>query len=479
MVKKKETTTTRQKLDAYVNSMSGVGTSKDKTIYGYFSPIRLGLGDIENTFNASAIMKKIIKIIPLYVMKEGYKILTDSTSVKEQDIAEELRRLKFDTILFKAGIYSRMYGGAGILLGVQDGKDVSEPVDMRAIRKITFLKHLSAWRLWPDLASINADPNSPHFDLPEYYYMLPAGYATFAPSEINSYTRVHADRVIRLQGEETGEYAKIKYRFWGQSVIEMMYNAVSKYEQSEDAGASIVHDFNTFVYKIKDFMSLVAAGTEDLLRARLEVVDTAKGMLNALVMDDTESVDTLSRHVSGLPEIMGRVRERIAVECEIPHTLLFGESQSGLGASGDSELYHFYDNIRSEQNTKYTPAVERMVELICAQKEFKSRGKIPKITVMWNNLDDLNDKDRSEMYLRYAQADTHYYNLGLDGDTIIKQRFGGHRFSPDLHVSEDYVIEEEPSEDEVNDYKVSRARTQESTEESRPSESEELKSKPK
>ena len=88
--------------------------------------------------------------------------------------------------------WSRLFGGAAILLGVDDGGDWDEPINRDNVMNITSLVVLERPEITPDYTSVfmrDLEYDSmEHFGLPEYYNISPV----YGGSQV----RVHESRLL-------------------------------------------------------------------------------------------------------------------------------------------------------------------------------------------------------------------------------------------------------------------------------------------
>ena len=129
------------------------------------------------------------------------------------------------------------------------------------------------------------------------------------------------------------------------------------------------------------------------------------------------------------------VQMRLVAASDMPHTLVLGDSPSGLGATGESEQDTWYDHVRNKQESELRPLIRRVMDCILADL---NGGKVPRYTIDFNPLWQMNDKDKAEVRLKTAQADQIWYDVGAVGSKEIREgHFAGTSFSPEIVLLEE------------------------------------------
>jgi phage-related protein (TIGR01555 family) len=117
----------------------------------------------------------------------------------------------------------------------------------------------------------------------------------------------------------------------------------------------------------------------------------------------------------------------------IPVTKLFGRSSAGMNSTGEGEQSNYYDLIKSEQEIKILPQLQKLVDYINVASELKIRVKEP--TVEFNSLYQKTDKGQLEEQKIQADIDAIYIQQGvLDPQEVAKSRFGANGFSFETEV---------------------------------------------
>ena len=438
----KKAKVTRVKTDAYENMVTAVGTRKDKSRYTKAVVNKMTAQEVDRNYVASKVLRKIVEIFPRYSLKDGYSLVIEENPEAAKLLMDAVQRLRIHLIVKKAAIFGRLYGGAAIIPIIADGLDLMEPVDLNRIREVSGLRVISREKLSP--MEISEDILSEWYGKPEFYQLSGGGI-------------IHASRVIRFEGDMPGECSEADRQYWGVPVVESMLSAVQDYETAAGSIANILGDFLQTVYKFENLKELIASGKEDLVQKRMELIDITRSMVNSIVLDGDESFERLQSPVNGLSDLFDRVLMRLTIDSQIPHTLLLGESPSGLGATGDSEKIDFYDTVSEYRDEQITPAVERIATLIMASKTGPTKGVVYQVTVTYPSLWKTSPQEDADVRLKTAQTDKLYVEMGADPDSIIESRYRDGVFNQevDLQVADSDVdlsaFDEPPTDNNRSD----------------------------
>lgn len=399
--------TDEQRLDGWLNAMSGLGVAgKDKrtSAQAYWLPMSEIAADA--IYSGDDIFPRIVDELPNEAFREGYDIKTDAT-------AAAMKALGADVKMHEACIKARQYGGAAILKVTKNGAPMDKP--MGKDEQIKALIVLSRWELPHSAVQIDTDFESPNFGYPAIYQIqLPF-------SDSKNTQQVHWTRIIRFHGAMLPRRMFISNNYWHDSVMNRLYNAVRNYQQAHDASAAIVQDFNVSVWKMKNLAEMLSSPEgEAKLRARVNAAQFSKSVIKGVVIDaDMEDWQEKARTVTGLPEVLSKIGNRLVAATDMPHTKLLGESPQGSNSTGNSTTMGWYDVVAAWQKNYLTP---KWLEVAKAVNPAHPEDDLPKFRALWQ----MDDKERSAVNLAQSTADRNYIESGvLDPDECAVSRFGG------------------------------------------------------
>lgn len=424
---------TQMRFDGWFNAFTNLGVKGlDKRTGAHIVPHILSQPDMEALYQADDIAARIVDRLPEEMIREGFKIIIpgDQTDIPERTLKEWSR---YDVInkVEQALKWERLYGGACLLLGLDDGLDPSEPVDLEKIRKIDYITVLDRFRIFPS-AIINYDVTSQNFGMPDFYRVYTM--QTTLP-------QIHHTRIIRFNGVSVPWRLRASFNYWGDSIYSRLYKVIRDFQSVHDSAALIVQDFTQFIFKLKNLTQILAQGQkgDTLLTKRLELLGRTASIVNAIVIQDDEEAERKTTNVTGLPELMKMINNRLVAATDMPHTILLGESPSGLGASGDSERIDWYDHVRTKQKTKLEPQLLKLLEIFFAAKNGPTKGRIPEMfAVEFNPLWQQDEKEAAEIRWLQAQVDDKYIaDTVVTPEEIAQSRFGSGQYSTETQLDLD------------------------------------------
>ena len=433
----------RQRFDGWQNTLTNLGRSKDKRSGAIALKTCLRQEEIECLYQTDDIAARIVDQLPQDMFREGYEIHFHQDDTRlEDELFQWIAKMDVDQKLERALRWSRLYGGGALIMGLDDGREPSEPLDIGRLRKIDYMVPLHRHWLHPVASSIITDLEDPNFGQPALWSLVAQqGFVSQQKAVI------HIDRMIRFIGDEAVGSRLTELHFWGESVFSRLYNAVRNFQMAHDSVATIFNDFTVGIFKLKDLTEICAQGNFELLQTRLELVSGLSSIVNSIVLENDEDYERKTTNVAGLKDLLIEVNKRLVAATNMPHTILLGESPSGLGASGESEKRDWYDFVKGKQESQLAPALRRIIDLWQAQTLGPAKGVILPYDLQFNSLWQEDDKTKIEKRKLQAEVDQIYLNWGVLDDTEVRDsRFGGGEMSLDTRLSE--PVETKPPEDD-------------------------------
>ena len=410
------------KMDGWKNILTGLGIAgRDKRMSADFQYTRMTKVDQEHLYGCDDMAEKVVDYLAEEMQRAGFEI---THSLDDEQINDKLddkfKALEGPTKFDEALKWARLYGGAGIIMGIQDGNEPDKPVNFNNIRGIDFLNTMHKWELQPQSESIQRDPTKPSFGLPMLYQLSPEQ----GGAEGTIY--VHADRILRFDGARLPRNLFIQNSYWHDSVLNRFKNPLRNFQTAHDGAATLMHDFAQAVYKIKHLTEMISQGRDDLVQKRLELVDVCRSIVNAIVLEEGEEFERKTTTLTGMPELLGKIEQRLVQASKMPHTILLGESPSGLGATGESEKKDWFEYVGRQQEVNFKPQLMKFFRYCFLDKSGPTRGKEPETwDIEFNPLWQMDQKKQAEVNKLNAETDKMYIETGVvDPDEVARSRFG-------------------------------------------------------
>jgi hypothetical protein len=214
--------------------------------------------------------------------------------------------------------------------------------------------------------------------------------------------------------------------------LQTIYDSFRHYWTGLNSAATVLVEFDVFVHKLRGLSTMLAAGKENDVRQRLVLNDMSKSIYRGYAIDaEREELDYVTRNLSGIGDVLEKLRIDIIGASQIPHTILFGESPSGLGATGRSEERDFAKFLGDYQAAHYKRPLQKLMEMIMLSKSGPTKGELPESwRVSFNDLFELNEREKADVRARVAAVDGRMLQLGvLHPQEVREARYGGSEWS--------------------------------------------------
>lgn len=416
--------------DSLTNVFTGMGfKGRDKSMSTKASTIEfLQQEELEGLYG-EWLPRRIVDIYAEQATRKGFKVLFGGEGADAEEVAgieQCIEDLGILDALMHASKNARLYGGAAILMYIDDGRRADQPVDKKNIRSIEGLEVLDRYQIAPMINEENL------FDYSKAtYYQIISGDLIQQPNLL----KIHKDRILRFDGDWLPYRIRQRNYGWGMSSLQTVYDSFKHYWTGLHSAATLLGEFDIFVHKIRGLSQMLAAGKEKEVKDRLILNDMSKSVYRGYAIDaEREELEFLGRNFGGVGEILEKCRKDVIGASKIPHTILFGESPGGLGATGRSEERDFAKTLADYQQASFHRPMKKLMEYIMLSAEGPTDGRLPESwRVSFNNLFELNEREKADVRARVAAVDGRYIQLGvLTPKEVADARYGGSAWSMEL-----------------------------------------------
>jgi phage-related protein (TIGR01555 family) len=431
------------RLDGLANALTGMGTGRDKSRYTTAQPIVFLTQEELEALYGEWIPKRIVDIVAEQSTRKGFRVLFGGEGARAEEVSgveQVIEDLYILENFLLASKNARLYGGAAILLYIDDGRKADQPVDKRNIRSIEGMEVLDRWQIAPVINEENLYDYSK-----ATYYQIISGDLIAQPQ----LTYIHKDRILRFDGEWLPYRIRQRNYGWGMSSLQSVYDSFKHYWTGLNSAATLLTEFDIFVHKLRGLSTMLAAGKEADVRQRLVLNDVSKSVYRGYAIDaEKEELEFISRNFGGIGEVLEKLRMDIIGASQVPHTILFGESPSGLGSTGRSEERDFAKMLGDYQNAHYKRPLQKLMEMIMLSKDGPTNGRLPDSwRIAFNDLFELNEREKADVRARVAAVDGRMIQLGvLHPEEVRQARYGGSEWSmetaldPSLSANEELIM---------------------------------------
>lgn len=391
--------------DGYQNLMNKYGTKNDVSEnYRFVSDEPVA--DLELTLNyeGNGLFARIIDIPADEAVSSGFTYGISDTDI-ENFINNSLDELDFEEKAATAIKWSRLYGGALMVMVIDDGGELTDPVNWDGIRGIDELMVFERPLVTPDYSSIyqhRPDKRSrSRFGMPEFYDISPVYGTTF---------RVHESRCLLFKnGILPSSTTRTEYRFFGMPEYERVHKALQETVTSHGNGVKLLDRAVQAIYKMKNLATLLNTDEgEDSVIRRLQIIDMAKGIINSIAIDaEGEDYDYKTVTFSGVKDIVDSTCNMLSAVTNIPQTKLFGRSPAGENATGEGDMENFYKFVERIQKLNLKNNLRTLIDIILIVGKVKGKfEEIPDYILKFNPLWSLSEKEQADV--DKTRADTEH-----------------------------------------------------------------------
>jgi phage-related protein (TIGR01555 family) len=391
-------------MDVFSNSVTGLEAQNSKTACTVWE-LQTGQSryTLENFYAYSPIGARIVDKEPSDALRKGYTI--DSEEIDEQqqrDIADWNRRRQFLSKFAQARKWERLFGGALIFMGIDDGRNADEPVDMANIHAVGQLTVLSRYDV--TISEYANDPATGELAQPAYYDLVQGG------------GRIHPSRVIRFGGIPLTIEQMVNNQGWGAGVIDRVWLELERYTTTQSYLAEAITRITQGVFTTPTLSNASSADCtqEQLLEDRLTALGQWMGMLGDIVVGEDESYNVIQRGLQGFRDAAEIFVDAVTAATDIPKSILFGITVGGLN-SGDNagDWQSWTSHLGGVQTEIYDPRVGQYQTIVFAAGNSPLPFVPEQWAVSWPALYQASELDSSTALVNTSNAAVALSSQGL------------------------------------------------------------------
>lgn len=437
--------------DGYVNLLNKYGTKQDNSEAYKFErePV---IPDMQLTglYEGNGLFSKIIDTPAEEALKHGFDLNLKSDELNAF-VEDALDDLEWEEKAATAIKWARLYGGALIVMLIDDGRGLEEPVDWEHIRSIDELRVYERSIVQPDYTSLyqqdyggkGVGNRVSKFGQPEYYYV----------SSIYGSFKVHESRCLVFRnGVLPEQTSNATYLFWGMPEYVRIRRALRETVTAHTDSVKLLERSVQAIYSMKGLASLLTTDDgENQVLKRLQLVDTSRGLLNSIAIDsEGEQYDFKTFQFSGVKDVIDATCNMLSALTNIPQTILFGRSPAGMNATGDSDFESYYNFVEKIQRLMLKRNLRTLLDVVF--RAGIASGDVteePDYKLEFNPLWSLSDTEqatvdqtKAQTALVKAQTAQAYVDMQALDPTEVRRR---------LASDEEFDVEDIISEDDEDD----------------------------
>lgn len=346
--------------------------------------------DLAEKYQNNGLFSKIIDRPAEEALKHGMEYNVSDADLREF-LDDALDRLDWEEKAVTAIRWARLFGGSIIVMLLDDGGGLEEPVNWQDVRSVEELRVY-------ERAIVQPDPDTYRTGKAEYFDVSSTYGGTF---------RVHRSRCLVFKNGSLPEYgAAQQYYYWGLPEYIRIHKDLSRALKTHTNAANMIEKSVQPVYKQRNLQSTLATpGGDDQVLRRLQVIDEARGMMNSISVDmDGEDYDFKTFQMTGAKEILESTCNLLSAVTCIPQTILFGRSPAGENATGESDLENYYNFVEGIQKRMLKKNIRTLIKAIVQAGVYDGSIEDPgSIKPTFNPLWSLSETERATVELTKAQ----------------------------------------------------------------------------
>ena len=417
-----------------VHGAGGIHTDKGKRLYAAYSAWRDDEFPVAESTTATSHKPGALP-----------EASDDNTALIEA-LTDEQEKLGLGPAIYTGLCYERSYGGAGILIGVDDGEtDLTKPLDWKKVKRIT---HLTPFRGGWDGELIAqryyTNATDPKFGQVAVYQLRNLGVTLTTPAPGEDPRQVpqlgtlifyvHESRLLIFPGDPVSNWARVQMRGWGDAVWMRVNQILAQYCQSWEGIAILMQELGVPVLsmdKFSEMMSALDGSGLNVVTNRAIAMSMSMSMAKIRIIDSKEKLERVTVQLAGVAEVLKEFALRLAAAADMPASLLMNQGKGGLGDTGKGDQDIFYDQVEGRQTRQVTPLVRQFVALQLAATEGVARGKSPnRWSVTMNPLRQMDSQAQAEYRFKIASTDEKMIDKGVvTPEEVASTRYGSSDFN--------------------------------------------------
>lgn len=399
-----------------MQSQFGVSKEGERDLnaaYGYkVNPV---FNDYLQAFKRSGMANRLCSSLPRSCWRDGATIMADDKEVLSDEMLA-LTKLGMFLKLENSDILNRIGSFSVLFVGIPDGLSAKDPLGAANANQLDDVYFTAYAENSVTISSLDNDPSSPRFGLPETYQLTPQNQG-FSDKEITTKNSIiaHWSRVVHMaEGGLTSD-------IYGMPYLEPVYDRICDLNKVT-GGASEAY-FRNAVGKFALEVAKEAQGnldSEGKKNLKDEIAAFTNNMQNFMRLNGMSAKPLTSPQQDPTGTRKGIIEE-LSGYSGIPIRILTGEGGGQLAGHEDKESYNAITGDR--QNQICEPWLERLLSI------FDEAGMIElpeNYDIVWPVVESLNEKDKAEISASKARALNDLssaigMNGGLEGELTPEQ----------------------------------------------------------
>jgi phage-related protein (TIGR01555 family) len=405
-------------LDGWVNTLSGLGTSRDRRSNTLLQAApELTYQTLDTLYNENWVARRIVELLPAQAFRK------EPTGIDENDWKTWHKLNQHELYphgVFLQGLFAgRCFGGAVVVPGFKYGNP-TDPAPEPGPQSAMYWLDVVPWHMLT-IDARETDANSPRYKLPKILRIV--------GQHPRSGLAFHIDRAVICEGAARAQPTVQGNITPWQSVLQAVNETLRDYDVSWGSVSNLLDEASVGVMKLQGLFKMLAEKDQSVAQARMATMVASKSMIRTLFLDadGNESFERTEVSFASLPQLMQQINLRTAGGAGLPATKLFGQEPAGMSATGESDIRQFYDDV-AEYRTRNAVKLERLMSWALGKP----------VELDWPSLWEQTDKEQAETRFLNAQADKIWaVDIGaLNALDVAKSRAADGSFGIEVDIAE-------------------------------------------
>lgn len=327
---------------------------------------------------------------------------------EEEQVLQDLkmlsdRKMKIKNICRDANIFKKTYGQILVVPTFNVDVDMSEPFDIKKIKKGTYTGMQIIQPFWVTyqmgVEQLNR-PDKAGFYEPEYY-------------TIPNRAKIHKSWIIKLVNGVCPDILKPVYYYGGIPLTQMIYERVYCAEKVANEAPKLALTKRLLTID-GDVYNLTA--NSDSAYETLQTVASIRDNFGFMVKEKDTAVNQIDTSLTDFDALIMTQFQLVAAIAEMPVTKLMKTQLKGLANSGDYEMKDYAQNLKEIQESDFNRILLWHYQLL----SMSEKGKDLNIDIVWDEIDTPTALEQAQIESQQAQTDATYVGSGIIDATEVR-----------------------------------------------------------
>lgn len=350
---------------------------------------------------------------------------------EEEEVLKELkqlsdRKMKIKNICRDANIFKKTYGQILVVPTFNTDVDMSEPFDLKKIKKGTYTGMQIVQPFWVTyqmgVEQLNR-PDKAGFYEPEYY-------------TIPNKAKIHKSWIIKLVNGVCPDIMKPVYYYGGIPLTQMIYERVYCAEKVANEAPKLALTKRLLIID-GDVENLTTHPDEAY--ETMETVATLRDNMGFMVKNPENSVSQIDTTLTDFDALIMTQFQLVAAIAEMPVTKLMKTQLKGLANSGDYEMKDYAQTLVEIQENDFNAILLRHYQLL----SMSEKGKDLNLDIVWNPIDTPSELEMAQIEQTQAQTDATYVGAGILDQSEVRTMLRANEDSRFRNLAEEMPEQED------------------------------------